>query len=99
MANTNRSKLLDSFYFENQVWGTLHKACKGYVIAKNKEEFDKMLHYADIIQDCQYDLGLEISSFPDIGKSVVDFYAKRDTQRQDNIDSRDNEHNNYNNNY
>jgi hypothetical protein len=37
--------------------GALHKAWKGYVIAKNKDEYDKMLHYADIIQECQDDLG------------------------------------------
>jgi hypothetical protein len=41
MVNTGRSKLLDSFFFENQVWGALHKAWKGYVIAKNKGEDDK----------------------------------------------------------
>lgn len=40
MANTNRSKLLDSFYFDNQTWGALHKAWKGYVNAKNKHEYD-----------------------------------------------------------
>jgi len=40
MANTNMSKLLDSFYFDNQTWGALHKAWKGYVIAKNKHEYD-----------------------------------------------------------
>ena len=73
MINTGRSKRLDSFFFENQVWGALHKAWKGYVIAKNKDEFDKMLHYADIIQGSQHDLGLKISSFPDIGKSDSSF--------------------------
>jgi hypothetical protein len=40
------------------------------VIAKNKNEFDKMEHYADIIQECQDDLGLKVSSFPEIGKST-----------------------------
>jgi hypothetical protein len=59
MINTGRSKMLDSWFFENQVWGALHKAWKGYVIAKNKYEHDKMLHYADIIQECQDDLGHE----------------------------------------
>ncbi len=34
MINTDRSKMLDSGFFENQVWGALHKAWKGYVIAK-----------------------------------------------------------------
>jgi hypothetical protein len=80
MVNTGRSKMLDSFYFENQVWGALHKAWKGYVIAKNKNEFDNMLHYADIIQESQYDLGLEVSSFPDIGKSARAFYSSRAEQ-------------------
>jgi hypothetical protein len=28
MVKTGRSKLLDSFYFENQVWGALHKCWK-----------------------------------------------------------------------
>jgi hypothetical protein len=80
MVNTGKSKLLDSFYFENQVWGALHKAWKGYTIAKNKDEFDKMLHYADIIQECQDDLGLEVSSFHDIGKSALAFYSLRAAQ-------------------
>jgi hypothetical protein len=60
--------------------GALHKAWKGYVIAKNKDEFDKMLHYADIIQECQDDLGLEVSSFHDIGKSALAFYSLRAAQ-------------------
>jgi predicted phage tail protein len=80
MVNTGKSKLLDSFYFENQVWGALHKAWKRYTIAKNKDEFDKMLHYADIIQECQADLGLEVSSFHDIGKSALAFYSLRAAQ-------------------
>jgi hypothetical protein len=80
IIDTGRSKMLDSGLFENQVWGTLHKAWKGYVIAKNKDEFDKMLHYADIIQECQDDLGLEASSFHDIGKSALAFYSSRAAQ-------------------
>ena len=50
MVNTDRSKMLDSGFFENQVWGALHKAWKGYVIAKNKDEYEKMVHYARIIR-------------------------------------------------
>ena len=77
MINTGRSKILDSFFFENQVWGALHKACKGYVIAKNKNEDDKMVDYADIIQECQDDLWLKVSSFNNIGKSALAFYSSR----------------------
>jgi hypothetical protein len=70
MINTGRSKMLDSGFFENEVWGALHKAWKGYVIAKNKDEYDKMLHYADIVQESQYDLRLKVSSFHNIGNSL-----------------------------
>ncbi|MFL6392930.1 MAG: hypothetical protein ACJ71E_12900 [Nitrososphaeraceae archaeon] len=41
MINTDRSKMLDSGFYENLVWVALHKAWKGYVIAKNKDEYDK----------------------------------------------------------
>jgi hypothetical protein len=73
MILTGRSKVLDSGSFDNQVWGTLHKAWKGYVIAKNKDEYDKMEHYARIIQESQHDSGLPISSFDNIGMSATGF--------------------------
>ncbi|MFL6326046.1 MAG: hypothetical protein ACJ71I_00995 [Nitrososphaeraceae archaeon] len=65
--------MLDSSFFENQVWSALHKAWKGYVIAKNKDEYDKMERYARIIQESQYDLGLEVSSFDNIGMPASSF--------------------------
>jgi hypothetical protein len=73
MVNNGRSKLLESFYFENQAWGALHKVWKGYTIAKNKDEYDKMELYARRIQELQHDLGLEISSFPNIGMTDTNF--------------------------
>ena len=98
MVNTDRSKILDSFYFENQVWGALIKGWKGYVIAKNKDEFDKMLHYADVIQECQDDLGLKVSSFPDIGKSALAFHSLRAAQYRENMANKNNNNDyNYNN--
>jgi hypothetical protein len=74
MINTGRSKILSGIFFENQAWGGLHKAWKGYVIAKNKDEYDNMERYARIIQENQYELGLEVSSFPNIGRSAASFY-------------------------
>ena len=73
MVKTGRSKLLESFFFENQVWGALHKSWKGYVIAKNKDEYDKLCIYARRIQECQHDLGLEVSSFDNIAMSATSF--------------------------
>jgi hypothetical protein len=76
MVNTGRSKMLESGFFENEVWGALTKAWKGYVIAKNKDEYGKMEHYARIIQESQHDLGLEVSSFPNIGRSAASFVSE-----------------------
>jgi hypothetical protein len=74
MIKTNRLKKLESFFLDNQVWGALHKAWKGYVIAKNKGEGGKMQLYARRIQECQHDLGLVVSSFPNIGMSATSFF-------------------------
>jgi hypothetical protein len=84
MVNTKRSKLLESFYFENQVWAVLHKCWKGYTIAKNKDEYDKMELYAHRIQECQHDLGLPISSFDNIGMSAEDFLWETANEENNN---------------
>jgi hypothetical protein len=67
MLHTNRIQLLESSYFESQTWGALHKAWKGYVIAKNKYELERMDYYANVIQKLQRELGIPISYFPDLG--------------------------------
>jgi len=91
MVNTGRSKLidsklLDSYYFENQAWGALHKCWKGYVIAKNKDEHEKMGLYGRRIQEWQHALGLPISSFDDIGMSADDFLSEI-AEKENNNDS------------
>ena len=93
MASTNRSKLLDSFFYDSQTWGALHKAWKGYVIAKNKHEYDRMEYYASVIQKLQSELGLRVSSFPDIGMSALKFYSSKCSNKEcvNNDDDNDKE--------
>jgi hypothetical protein len=43
-------RLLPSGYFESQTWGALHKCWIGFVIAKEKMEWDKIEIYAKRIQ-------------------------------------------------
>jgi hypothetical protein len=45
--------MLPSGYYENQVWGALHKAWVGYNIAISKWELDNQLKYAKIIRKLQ----------------------------------------------
>jgi hypothetical protein len=69
--------MLDSGFFENQMWSALHKAWKEYVIAKNKDDMKKW---------SQYDLGLEVSSFDNIGMPASSFLwqiAQEDDNNQE----------------
>jgi hypothetical protein len=59
-------RVLSSLRTENQTWGALHKAWKGYQIGLNKFEREKMRYYARVIQKLQNELGLQVSSFPDL---------------------------------
>ena len=88
MVKTGRSKILDSGFFENQVWGGLYKAWKGYVIAKNKDEYGNMETYARIIQENQHELGLEVSSFDNIGRSAASF-LRETIQKENNIQEKE----------
>ena len=72
MIGTGRSRLLDSCYFESQTWGAFRKAWRGYIIAKNKDEIDRLYYYAEVIQKLQGELGLPVSSFPSLGLSPVE---------------------------
>jgi hypothetical protein len=63
--------------FDNRTLGALPKAWKGYIIAKNNYEYDKIEYYASVIKKLQNELGLTVISFPDIGMSALKFYFSR----------------------
>jgi hypothetical protein len=74
LAKSDNLHMLDSFHFENQTWGALHKAWKGYVIAKNKDEISRMKYYAIVIQKLERELGIKVSSFPELGLLALQFF-------------------------
>jgi hypothetical protein len=74
-------KLLPSGFYDTQTWGALEKCWLGYIIAKNKGENDKQIHYASIIQKLQRELDLEVSSFPALNLYVLD-------EEEDNDDNK-----------
>jgi hypothetical protein len=51
----------------------LHKAWKGYVIAKNKDEPNRMKYYAIVIQKLERELGIKVSSFPELNLMALQF--------------------------
>jgi hypothetical protein len=74
LADRGKLRVLDSFHTENQTWGALHKAWKGS-IAKNKFELARMEYYARVIQKLQNELGLRVSSFPDLSLYPAEVYS------------------------
>lgn len=61
------ARILPSCYFESQTWGALHKCWVGFVIAKEKMEWDKIDLYAKRIQNIERELGIEVTDFSDWG--------------------------------
>jgi hypothetical protein len=83
LAKRNNLRMLDSFNFENQTWGALHKAWKGYVIAKNKDELNRMKYYAIVIQKLEHELGIKVSSFPEIDLLALESFREHPEQLPD----------------
>jgi hypothetical protein len=74
LTKSDNLHMLDSFHFENQTWGALHKAWKGYVIAKNKDELSRMKYYALVIQKLERELGIKVTSFPELDLLALEFF-------------------------
>ena len=72
-----QQKKIESFRQDTQ-WAklgeTLHKAWLGYCIAVNKNEGEKTLYYASIIQKLQRELGIQVREFAEVDMfgSVID---------------------------
>lgn len=62
-----QERILPSSFYESQTWGALHKCWVGFVIAKEKLEWNKVDLYAKRIQHLEKDLGIEITDFSDWG--------------------------------
>ena len=84
-AKRDNLHMLDSFHFENQTWGALHKAWKGYVIAKNKDELSRMKYYAIVIQKLERELGIKVSSFPELNLMALQFFQDNPEQMPDEM--------------
>jgi hypothetical protein len=74
LQQAERDRKLPSGYTVGQTWGGLFKAWLGYCIALNKNEDDKALLYASIINKLQRELGLQVREFAEVDMfgSVID---------------------------
>lgn len=66
LANRDKGRVLDSLYTDNKTWGALYKCWKGYIVGKNLCQTERARYYARVIQKLQNELGLPVSSFPDL---------------------------------
>ncbi|HET9806177.1 MAG TPA: hypothetical protein VFP49_04640 [Nitrososphaeraceae archaeon] len=59
--------MLPSGYYVSQTYGALHKCWIGFVIDKEKWDWEKIDLYASRIQKLEKELGIEITDFSDWG--------------------------------
>jgi hypothetical protein len=60
------------------LWGGLHKAWLGYVIAKSQCDYEKMRKYAIVIQKFERLLNIEINEFPELGLYASDTFDNKE---------------------
>ena len=59
--------MLPSGYYVSQTWGALHKCWIGFIIAKEKLEWEKIDLYAKRIHKLEKELGIELTDFSNWG--------------------------------
>jgi hypothetical protein len=64
--NFSSSTVLKSGFTVDQTFNGLKKAWRGYTIAKNKGEKDRLVYYASVIQKLQKEMGFTsgLATFP-----------------------------------
>jgi hypothetical protein len=88
LNSRGKSRILDSLYPENQTWGALHKAWKGLIVGKKLCQTQRARYYAKVIQKLQNELGLPISSFPDLNVFPLEGerYSQEEIDRYYNVE-------------
>jgi hypothetical protein len=64
--------------YKDPLWGGLHKAWLGYVIAKSQCDCEKMRKYAIAIQKFERLLNIEINDFPELELYAFDAFEKKE---------------------
>jgi hypothetical protein len=74
LQSADKDRKLRSGFTAGQTWGALHKAWLGYCIALDKNEGEKTLFYATIIQKLQRELRIPVREFAkvDMFGSAID---------------------------
>jgi hypothetical protein len=74
LQTAEKDRKLPSGFTAGQTWGALRKAWLGYCIALHKNEDEKTLLYASIIQKLQRELGIQVREFAEVDMfgSVID---------------------------
>jgi hypothetical protein len=66
LQTAEKDRHLTSGDSAGQTWGALHKAWQVYCIAVNKNEDEKTLYYASIIQKLQRELRIPVREFAEV---------------------------------
>ena len=72
------SSTVNRYRNEGPLWGGLHRAWVGYVIAKSQCDCEKMTKYAMAIQKFERLLNIEINEFPELGLYASDAFDNKE---------------------
>ena len=83
LNNRGKSRILGSLYPDNVAWGALHKAWKGLIVGKKLCQTERARYYARVVQKLQNELGLPITSFPELNVFALEeeAYSQSDLDR------------------
>lgn len=93
------SRLLESGFTEAVTWGALKKAWIGFNISKHNDEFDRLEHYAKVIQKLQRELGGNVTDFSNIGLPASEAWKWDNYKNYYSEDDDEENKNNSNSNY
>ena|SRR6476661_3278868 len=68
-------KMLPSGFSDGQTWGGLCKAWAAYIISCKNFEPEEKEYYAGVIQKLQHELGIKMTSFPEMNMTVLGFFT------------------------
>jgi hypothetical protein len=75
-SRTEKLEYLPSGFSVDQTWGGLIKAWVALTISDKEGDIERKKYYAAVIQKLQNELGLTITSFPELQLMVLDFFER-----------------------
>ena len=69
----DKFRVCDYGFTKAQGWGGLYRAWQGFIINREKDDYEKMHVYAQSIQNIEKDMKIDIAKFPDLQMYALEY--------------------------